>query len=500
MDVQNFIDKKDKMLLLLQQYFSKLQVLNFAGIKPMETLEIQKILSEMDSLGFKPATNFDEFVRLYAQIQNFEKASDRIMHILKDVNLVKDINSSYTETEKLQDELRDLQKQHNAVQKYFQEHNVLHNFSSFVGEITPAKVFDILSRKDAAQMAPLVQMLLITIPINDDIIAKVQVLKNEALEVKVLKSENKNTIQKLIQTQNLVVATPRMPLADALKLIGIKAKSIKDLTSLKKHGFIIIFKIAPIAIDSDIHSLFDRKYVLEHKLYQPAGTGISMKTLQRFDTVKFIKPEASDKIMYINRSARNHVLETVDGINFNFLKHIFSDSLLVEDFVEHPSARLLKYNQIINAEIFKKVKTPYIVLNDSFNVEKLERSKNLIKVQLMEELDSYLKKKKNARKFFENYKYENLLYKSAEAITENLPTQYIMPYINNEFKYMYLSEIYKFSNKLKTAIMRELGDKNLTRNDIEIALNAALRQNIVRDKKNLFISLAQRLELILSLL
>lgn len=212
---------------------------------------------------------------------------------------------------------------------------------------------------------------------------KTSVLDNPRMQI--IQSGNKkyNTVQRIIQWNNLIPQEETQHLEDLVfKLVGVKSQE-KDLdktckivsTTTEKIGFIVMRKVSKIPMEHKIMALIDRDFAQSKDLLQSGNQGINETLYKRTETISMLepaRPAVHDSIsVYGSPDTITHyyMLETLDGINFRAL-HPWSIGTkdfkipatwvqYIPDIKKTPSTRLGAYSEIINEQIIEHLHEPF---------------------------------------------------------------------------------------------------------------------------------------------
>lgn len=241
-------------------------------------------------------------------------------------------------------------------------------------------------------------------------------LKSDVLinpELKKIQKTNKkaNTVQRLVQKNNLVPISLSMPFPELIAIItgtsgskpgpglvksgdksGDIEKTLRGLaktlsTPDKKIGFILISKIITRPLEYNFWTLVDEKYITANKLGQPASSGVNETALRRYTTIFPASGIAEntgisgDNLIVINDEfipdGNNfyYIIETITGNTFRLLVswNIFDDGMYQVpagwldnlDTEYSPSRRLESYNCITDRALVKYLHRPLITLQSA---------------------------------------------------------------------------------------------------------------------------------------
>jgi len=249
---------------------------------------------------------------------------------------------------------------------------------------------------------------------------KTSIVHSPRLEL--IKDSNKknNTVQRLIQWNNLIPHEDLLPFPELIhKLIGIKCEE-KDLnkackiasTATEKIGFIVIYKVIKNPIEHKIMALIDKNYAAKEDLLQPGNVGINKKLYERTQTIKTLErsnsksvkdsitvydsehvqtpgtsgipetpetsetPETPENINYF------YIVETLDGRTFRVLHpwNIYTKDFkipatwvqYIPDIKKTPSRRLAGYSEIINDSILSYLQKPLLEIDFMSRKERIK--------------------------------------------------------------------------------------------------------------------------------
>jgi hypothetical protein len=199
-------------------------------------------------------------------------------------------------------------------------------------------------------------------------------------------NKKNNTVQRLIQMNNIKPSETMKPLPDALfDLIGVKVKSTDIAkackvasTNEKKVGLIIMRKVSKNPMVHYIMPLIDKKTVTERKLFQSSDAGVNRMLYERTLTIAPLptNAKASDSIdVYDGEHSGSdldvfYILETIDGVNYRPLSPYDIDSenyaipaawvRNIPVFDKTPSRRMCGYNETLNDVILSHLKKPLV--------------------------------------------------------------------------------------------------------------------------------------------
>jgi hypothetical protein len=196
-------------------------------------------------------------------------------------------------------------------------------------------------------------------------------------------NRSSNAVQRLVQKFNLVPDDVEKPLAQLLQDISGSSTSIEETSRIisssgdKKFGFIVIHKIIDRPVKYNIWNLIDENYIESRGLMEEKTVGVNSKSLTRGETIvmqDLVKnPKSTVKFiddLFDKNNDKNYyyVIETLDGENYYFLlpwsttiKYIPASWLLpLKNIKKTPSRRVESYNGLLNIEIMKHLKTPFV--------------------------------------------------------------------------------------------------------------------------------------------
>jgi len=518
-DLNNLKELNHGLYIKYQEFYVILQSLNYPGVRPFESLKIAENIKKMENLKFKEPHSLPEYVQTIKDIQTMNEAATIIYKIYIDVNIIADIGSSFTEGEKLDEALSSVKKKYVNYVRNYRQTNILKYSEDFIkSEISEDFLLKILDYDDVYKLIPLVKYILKIVPMTSRIKLKIEDLKDSILSScnDITKSDDitrtPNVVQRLMTYQGLVPGTPNLPLREIAKTyMQVDYSDSLSVFKTLSTGVIIIYKILSTAIDYHMWQLVNKNYVLKHNLNKPLTRGVDKAAIERFMTItqsaNTLADDANtladnanikDQILLIKKMDYNFILETIDGKNFVILKERGSDTLLTHNVKFRPSIRVKGYNEILNEEITHHINKPYYDPTLKYSVENVDAHRIAIKNQIMSD---FRDKTVETVKFFEEYNYANLLFKSVAHIIEKLPSEYILPYLNYEFLNLYAYDIEKFKNKIKKGILADLMQQ-LDHNErvIDQIVDKNIRKILLSDRSNLYNELSRRLELLVSLL
>lgn len=148
---------------------------------------------------------------------------------------------------------------------------------------------------------------------------KTTILHSPRLELVEDFNKKNNTVQRLIQWNNLVPNEELLPFSLLIhKLIGIKCEE-NELhnackvvsTSTEKIGFIVIYKVTNKPIEHRVIPLIDKQYAISHGMLQSGNVGINKKLYERTQTIVTLERSNSKQIKdRIDVYDREHVISS----------------------------------------------------------------------------------------------------------------------------------------------------------------------------------------------
>jgi hypothetical protein len=223
---------------------------------------------------------------------------------------------------------------------------------------------------------------------------KTSIVQSPRLELVGIDNKKNNTVQRLIQWNNLIPHEELLPFADLInKLIGVKCQE-KGLdsackivsTATEKIGFIVMHKISKNPMEHRIMSL-----IQSGDSGASATAGIDKKLYERTQTIRVLTVtpgHARDSItVYDNEheaSTTNYfyIVETLDGETFRILHpwgihtHNFKIPASwvqnIPDTKKTPSKRLAGYSELINDAILVHLQKPILQIDFMNRNERLK--------------------------------------------------------------------------------------------------------------------------------
>jgi hypothetical protein len=254
-------------------------------------------------------------------------------------------------------------------------------------------------------------------------VLKTSIVHSARLEVVGNTNKKNNTVQRLVQWNNLTPHEELLPFKDLMKkLIGVSCEE-KDLTkackiasgATEKIGFIVIYKIVKTPMEHRIMSLIDKNLSID------ANAGINTKIYERTQTIRVLpSPHGSDAInVYNNEHVESsemnyfYIVETLDGNTFRVLHpwgvHTTNFKIPaswvqnMSDPKRTPSRRLAGYSDIINENILKHLQNPILPIDFMSRSERIKADikwKNIkenITRELLKEFDEKISKQNIAK-------------------------------------------------------------------------------------------------------
>jgi hypothetical protein len=206
------------------------------------------------------------------------------------------------------------------------------------------------------------------------------------------KNKKSNTVQRLVQMNNLVPSIKSGPFKDIVKeLTGVKVsgedkRSIDNACKIassvdRKIGFVVIRKISTNPMKHVIASLIDKEYVIRTGNFQSADAGINAKLYERTKTIIPLDavPGKGDNIdVYDNEHTGGggsgsdydffYILETLDGSTYRILhpwdagaSNLATPAAWVKNmpvYDKSPSIRVSGYNELLNDSIMVHLQEP----------------------------------------------------------------------------------------------------------------------------------------------
>ena len=289
-------------------------------------------------------------------------------------------------------------------------------------------------------------------PVIKYVIKLVDELKEEVLPPvpRQIGNRKTNALQLLVQRHRLIPDGPSRPLPELIQdLTGVKISESEDpLTALKKvakliakgrqYGFIIVSKLIPHPIEHNMWLLTDAAYLQKNNLTDTTNS-VTATTLKRSRTIQAmpeIKPIIKDGVYRIDDTFKKdtasnfyYVLQTLDGATFHILYpwyiSIFANKIYevpeshLVNFGEiktGPSTRLETYNSILNDEILKHLKQPF--MEQDIGLSKVEKIQKEIKWTVI--------RKKIARSMLEDYRE---LFDEHKVTSDNIVSLILNPNI-----------------------------------------------------------------------
>jgi hypothetical protein len=489
-----------------------LQAANFHALKPLVAIRINELIDEIKLMDFTDdSTDLVSYVKFIIRFYKLNDQIKEINEIFDNIDITTAVNSSFMDNDRFV-KIINMSVDNYIKFKQFHSMNYLFDFvpEHITGKITEQEMIDIINIDNIYFVYPIISLLLKECKTTNNIIPVIESMKNKIIQqdFNIDVSDMKNVVQRMVQFSQLVQGTPPMPLDKLFSLIGIHSKDLKDLSKHKTFGFVFIHKILPKPVIVNMWSLYDKQTILNAGYLQDKNEGINKKSIQRFNTIRVLeKADGEDGIIIYGYRQNNYYIETLDGNEFYILKNPHSNDLFVENTKLEPSARTIYYNNILNREIFKDIRQPYISLN-SVNKSVANKYKHIIKRTLIEDLEAAKKNKKKTMNFIETYDYTKLITSTIDAVISNIPNNYIAPLIDYEFKSLFNDQLTKFDKKIKETIIIKIKN-SLTQNPdlsiedsavMERIIDETLEKMLVSDRNNIMTSLVNRITLLSDLI
>lgn len=385
--INKLIDIRDDIKItvdIFDSYFNKLDYTGFSGSEPYLSKEINNSImyiresSKLSLFISKPNDSFDFVFDTYGEITLSYKKMTKMMKIfrIKQIDLskqgpshgstltiayIKDVIESY---QSLFSRYQDLKLTINSIE-------LVYDFIDFLNK----KIINIsIKQIDEINLlyfnyvnsgngdiiiklyCKLLHQIIISNPYEKEIIKHVnkttEKLKSDILRMddkqKLDQNRKNNSIQQLIQTNNLVPTSMSMPFNTLIETLNIKTKGKTLIESLheaskllsttdKKFGFILISKIIKNPLEYNFWTLTDKKYLEEHKLIDPINAGINLNILKRYQTIipcETLNIKHQKNIEIIDPPGEPgyfYIIETIDGTNYRFLSAWNSGILYIPD-------------------------------------------------------------------------------------------------------------------------------------------------------------------------
>lgn len=347
-----------------------------------------------------------------------------------------------------------------------------------------------------------------------------EILRTNILQCDVKEGVNNrkyNSVQKLVQTYNLVPDGPSRDLKSILSELGVNVKSAniwKAISNKLGRSVLLIVKRIGNPIEHNLWTLSDRQYIKDHKLEYNSSIGINKIVMDRTRTIYRLEDgKEKDYIELFGDYDKCFILESLTDDMYRFLIPWDSDIKEIPtemvknlgDIDKTPSQRLTNYNNILNLELAKYIADPYIKLNDlsrnEIEHEKafLENMKGKIKNQLTKKFMAIYEKtkKKTTEMFTDPSIYSTLI----SIINENLPD--FDEKHADEISLSYFNDIDKLIRNVNRDIeplLKEQGDINLdvkskAQEIFELIIGEILDRYINR-KSNIFLSIEKKTKLL----
>lgn len=535
-------DYLQKNIGLFESYFGKLEFLGFSGYEPYLSKEIKSNLiyikesTILSQFIAKPSKKFNKIFIVYGEISHITKLLKRIMDIYNKnqfklskegsrsssgstitVAYLKNVVDSYQILIMIEQDYKMMAESIELIQdiiEYIGHDNLLMTIDKIdeINDIYYKYVKSNIGDNVIKLYSRLLHEIILINSNNKEVVKHIN-KTTEILKSEVLKSDDKtlnfkqnykvNTVQNLIQMNNLIPVSMSMPISDIYKILGISVsekslelglkKASKLLKSDKNFGFIVINKIIKKPIEYNFWSLSDKKYLETNNLLQAYDLGLNEKSIKRYQTITPLpesigKDDISDKILIINSEFGNtdnyfYILETLDGINYRFLT-MYNGSIYympaewfknIDDKKLTPSNRLESYNNIICQEIMTTINDPYITMDI------------LDKNEIKEEL--YWKKLRYKIK-------EDIMKDFTELITDKIIQKMNITDIENILfdKQLYRFALNHITNNIELESMNKLTEKKseiIDRARIELTLSYfydinSIQRSLRKDVENIY--------------
>lgn len=368
----------------------------------------------------------------------------------------------------------------------------------------------------------------------------VERLKSDILktpEVDKIKSTNKNsnTVQRLIQRNNLVPLSLSVPLPELISMIGgsigqpgpepescvnLLKQLAKTMSGTRRIGFILIIKIAPRPLEYNFWTLVDERYIQAKQLGQSGVLGVNPVSLERFTTIFPIEanPEFKDDIVMINDEFAEdvntnyyYVIETISGNKFRLLiswslfeagGYAIPASWLnnIDNKEYSPSRRLECYNVISDRALAGYLQKPLISYT-SANRGEITRDptywsvfRNRVKHLILQDIGDAI-----SERFIEVGKREQLTYDKLEETilnkriykkalvhitntikTDTITSMQIRPEVQEQFQIELVMSYFADLNTIERYLYKDTD--NMLRRDYRDKLSNIVR-NFIKEKK-----------------
>lgn len=383
------------------------------------------------------------------------------------------------------------------------------------------------------------------------IIKIMESLKTRVLETKrmqIIESGNKklNTVQRLVQWNNLVPHEETMPFPELIFMItGTKGQE-KDLnkvckiisTATDKIGFIIMRKVSAKPMEHKIMSLISRDYAQDKDLLQSSNQGVNRKLYERTETIKALQPQKNtgagkDDItvydsehVHSNESLVNYfyIIETIDGINYRILHPWdITPSLSpanigkfkipatwvqhIPDIKKTPSLRLGCYAEIINSSIMDRLQDPILELDFLTREERRKADikwnnvrQNIVR-GLRDEYSDKLNSKSNLSSLLASNKFQSsvmhLIVKELEKLTDSGALAGSDEMYYEELALSYVKDLEAIHHRLGRELINTYqSDYKNSRGQVFEDLLMQVLSKLINNKSNIFISMQYKAELL----
>lgn len=463
---------------IIKGYHKKLETTGFSGVNPILYQEIEKDIKLIETFKIKT----DDLFTYYTDMYNLMLKVENIINIFGNFSIEYYDEGSYTSsgetiTKQFITEMKKLFTKLNDMKVDMFDKWELSGIYEHVLERTSLdeinKVYKQHYKSGTGHLIiNLYKFLLEKFLKNKEnvknIMDKVEFLKTDILNVDVnTKNKNQtNPIQQTLQWHSFVPSSISKPLS---KLFDHSLEK-EILMSNKQIGFVIIYKSIKDCLENDFWTMTDKKYVIDNDMYQDYNVGLNEKTIKRSNTIIPRDGKNKNTIEIMNPNADNfYVLDTLDSENYRIL-HMYNNPtsfLIQKKYIPTTySKRIYNYNTIINSEITKHIKPPFVSMDyiDRFELSKLEN-----------------KVKRIRNKIYSNLKKDKL----SEYHISNVIRSQIEITVDDGYRYAEIqASIAKELDKLSRNIYKNIDIKNY-----ETTTKNALERYIT-SRNNIFVTIS----------
>lgn len=371
----------------LDIYSERLAYVNFEGFDPKQyhyTIDVVKSLDKLYS-KFKIPAKLPDRVKFYESLAEIIDVVGDLVKVYDGYDFGVDFGSSSSSNNSLkliEDAWYNLIISYNKYVNIFENSKqdiVKHLCDGFKDEF----ISTIENVNMSLSSAPMIIFMLRSLDNPDEYIEK---LKDRILigGAKLPKIKITNAIQRLIQRMRLVPVGLSMPLRKLLETIEPGVKTLKDLCKLKsdhyRFGYIVIRRLLSMPHETNIWTLTNSKYLVQHDLMTGEEMGINDKMLRRFETIIPLESPVGKRVGNVvevynglfKKDNYYYIFETLNDVDYRIMKSNFylpgyPHAVPEFNIDDIPQARIEAYHKILEDKIIENVSDPIISIADSYS-------------------------------------------------------------------------------------------------------------------------------------